>query len=232
MIAVRKSDERGHANHGWLDTYHTFSFADYYDEQFMGYRVLRVINEDRVAPGRGFGTHGHQDMEIVTYVLAGALEHKDSLGNGSVLRAGHVQRMTAGSGIRHSEFNHDANEPVHLYQIWMLPEAKGLTPSYEDAILDPADRLNKLQKIAGPKGNGAVMNIHQDVSLYLGALTDGAAVDYSPAAGRKLWVQVTQGTVNVNGTALEAGDGAAVEGESTVKFDAPNSGEVLIFDMP
>jgi len=235
MISIRPSNQRGHANHGWLDTYHTFSFANYYDPRFMGFRALRVINEDRVAPGQGFGTHGHNDMEILTVVLEGALEHKDSMGNKGAILPGEVQRMSAGTGVRHSEFNHSAKEPVHLMQIWIEPEKRGITPSYEQKTFSTDERKNTLKLLAtrepDPK-NGAV-KINQDASLLTSILETGKSVDYTIGKNRYAWLQVARGAVTVNGKQLNAGDGAAIEKEE--KLAIANSGsteaEILLFDL-
>ncbi len=231
MMLVRKAKERGHFNHGWLDTWHSFSFADYYDPRFMGFRHLRVINEDTVAAGEGFPTHPHRDMEIVTYLLDGALEHKDSMGNGSVIRPGEVQRMSAGTGVTHSEFNPSASEPVHLLQIWLLPERKGLTPSYEQKAL-PAQALSGSLALVGSRagGDGGV-TIHQDVNLYAGRLPAGGAVSQAIAPGRHAWLQVARGEVEANGQALAAGDGAALSEETRLDLKAKTPAEVLLFDL-
>lgn len=231
MLQVRRSAERGHFNHGWLDTYHTFSFSDYYDPEHMEFRSLRVMNEDRVAPGQGFGMHGHRDMEIVTYVLEGALEHKDSLGNGDVLRPGEFQRMTAGTGIRHSEFNPSASEPVHLYQIWIMPERNGLPPGYEQRPIDVKKSQNRLLLVASPDGRDGSLTIRQDAKLYLARLDTGKAVGYGIQPGRAAWVQVQRGGVTVNGQSLTAGDGAALEGEEAVEMKGVESAEVMLFDL-
>src|SRR5262245_61423447 len=204
MFNIRKSADRGHFNHGWLDTYHTFSFSDYYDAAHMGFRSLRVINEDRVAPGSGFGMHGHRDMEIVTCVLSGALEHKDSLGHGEVLRPGEFQRMTAGTGIRHSEFNPSASQPVHLYQIWLLPRAKGLTPSYEQKQFDSAGCNGQWQLVASPDGADGSLTIEQDARVFLAHLAPAAQLRYDLAAGRHAWLQILRGSLRLNETILTA----------------------------
>src|SRR5262245_41217129 len=231
MIQLRKAAEWGHFDHGWLDTYHTFSFSDYYDPAHMGFRSLRVINDDRVAPGQGFGMHGHRDMEIVTIVLEGALEHRDSLGNGEVLRPGEVQRMSAGTGIRHSEFNPSATEPVHLYQIWLFPREKNLTPSYEQKALDPAGKRNRLQLVASPDARDGALKIHQDAELYQAELTPGASVTHRLRDGRAAWLQVLRGSASVNGQSLVAGDGASTEDESSLTITATDNAEVLLFDL-
>lgn len=231
MIAVRKSQDRGHLNHGWLDTFHTFSFGDYYDPRHMQFRALRVMNEDRVAPGQGFGMHGHRDMEIVTYVLEGALEHRDSLGNGSVLRPGELQRMTAGTGIRHSEFNPSASEPVHLYQIWLLPERPGLTPSYEQKPVPRAVVGGGWQLAASPDGAAGSLLIHQDARIYLARLEAGQTLDHVVTPGRHAWLQVLRGGVELAGTQLAAGDGAAVSDEPRLRLVAEQPAEVMLFDL-
>jgi redox-sensitive bicupin YhaK (pirin superfamily) len=231
MIRVRKAAERGHFDHGWLDTYHTFSFADYYDPAQMGFRSLRVINDDRVAPGQGFGMHGHRDMEIVTYVLDGALEHRDSMGNGSVLRPGELQRMTAGTGIRHSEFNPSDREPVHLYQIWLLPERRGLQPGYEQKAFPEAERQGTLRLVASPTGERGSLTIRQDARLYLATLLDGEAVAHTLEPGRHAWLQVLRGGAALGGRPLSAGDGAAVSEEEKLEIRGEDGAEVLLFDL-
>lgn len=234
MLRIRKSEDRGHFDHGWLDTYHTFSFGDYRDPEQMGFRALRVINEDRVAPGQGFGMHPHHDMEIVTLVLSGALEHKDSMGNGEVLKPGELQRMSAGTGILHSEFNPSKREPVHLYQIWLKPERKDLPPSYEQKAFDPAPRRNGLQLVAAPKDapdRGGALAIRQDARLYLSSLGQGGTVEHALAPGRHAWVQVLAGEADVNGAKLKAGDAAALSEEASVNLAAKSGAEVLLFDL-
>lgn len=231
MITVRRSKDRGHFNHGWLDTYHTFSFADYQDREHMRFRSLRVINEDRVAPGQGFGTHGHRDMEIVTYVLSGALEHRDSMGNGEILRPGEFQRMSAGTGIQHSEFNPASDEPVHLYQIWLLPERKGLTPSYEQRAFNHERRPNELVLVASPDGRDQALSIKQDAQIYLSKLNEGGKVQHQLASGRAAWLQVLRGSVTLNGERLETSDGAAVEEIAELNIVANEPAEILLFDM-
>ena len=231
MIRVRKASERGHFDRGWLDTYHTFSFSRYYDPRHMGFRALRVINEDRVQPGRGFGTHPHEDMEIVTYVLAGALAHKDSLGTGSAIRPGELQRMTAGTGISHSEFNPSQTEPVHLYQIWLLPEREGLEPSYEQKAFSEEERHNRLRLVASPDGGDGSLTIRQDARLYLATMDEGYEVSHDVRPGRHAWVQVLRGNVSLNGQAISAGDGAAVSEESALAIRAESPSEVLLFDL-
>jgi len=231
MIRVRKAGERGHFNHGWLDTYHTFSFGQYYDPRQMGFRSLRVINEDWVSPGQGFGTHPHKDMEIVTLILEGALEHKDSLGTGSVIRPGELQRMTAGTGIRHSEFNPSATEPVHLYQIWLLPERDGLKPTYEQKAFPEIERRGQLRLVASPDGRDGSLSIRQDASLYFGAFGEGEQLSHSLAPGRHAWLQVLRGAVTLDGHALEAGDGAALSEETGLAIRADRDSDVLLFDL-
>ncbi|HXA16204.1 MAG TPA: pirin family protein [Thermoanaerobaculia bacterium] len=228
MIRVRKAEERGHFNHGWLNTYHTFSFADYHDPDFMGFRSLRVINEDYVTAGQGFGTHGHRDMEIVTYVLEGALRHADSMGTGSVIRPGEVQRMSAGTGVMHSEKN-ASEEPVHLLQIWILPERHGTKPEYEQKEFPSSERDGKLRLVASHDGRDGSLTIHQDVDLYTTTLRDGASVAFDFRPNRYGWLQVARGSVSVNGQALDAGDGAAIEKETKVMI--AGDGEALLFDL-
>jgi redox-sensitive bicupin YhaK (pirin superfamily) len=231
MITPRKSADRGHANYGWLDTRYTFSFADYYDPAHMGFRALRVINEDVVAPGAGFPTHGHRDMEIVTYVLSGAIEHKDSLGTGAILKVGELQRMSAGRGVQHSEFNPSKKEPLHLLQIWLLPEARGLTPEYEQREFPEKERRNKLGLLAARGGRDGALGIHQDVAIYATLLDKDAAVRHALAAGRHAWVQVARGKVKLNGVELVAGDGAAVSNETQLEIVASEAAELLLFDL-
>jgi redox-sensitive bicupin YhaK (pirin superfamily) len=231
MLKIRKANDRGHFDHGWLDTYHTFSFADYYDPAHVGFRALRVINEDRVEPGMGFGTHGHRDMEIVTYVLEGALEHKDSMGNGSVLRTGEFQRMSAGTGIRHSEFNPSATEPVHLYQIWLLPARNGLQPSYEQKFFAEAGKLGRFQLVASPDGADGSLRIHQDARVFLSKVDAGQSVQHAIPAGRHAWLQVLRGSVAVNGSTQETSDGVAVSNEAVLMVTGKSPGEVMLFDL-
>ncbi|HYH19056.1 MAG TPA: pirin family protein [Azospirillum sp.] len=231
MITIRNRDERGAVNMGWLDSRHSFSFGHYHDPAHMGFRALRVINDDRVIPGAGFPTHGHADMEIVSYVLDGALEHKDSLGTGSVIRPGEVQRMSAGVGIRHSEYNASQEEPAHFLQIWILPERRGLTPGYEQKAFADAEKRGRLRLVGSRGGRDGSVTIHQDVDLYA-ALLDGderATFDLRP--GRHAWVQVARGQVRLNGTVLKEGDGAAVSDEATLTLDDGVGAEVLLFDL-
>ena len=232
MFVLRKSSDRGHLNHGWLDTYHTFSFGDYYDPSHMGFRALRVMNEDKVAAGQGFGMHPHRDMEIVTLVLSGALAHKDSLGHGETLRPGELQRMTAGTGIRHSEFNPSDTEPVHLYQVWLLPREAGLTPSYEQKAFDPAERKGRWQLVASPDGAGGSLTIQQDARIFLADLAAGQELQQAIGAGRYSWLQVLRGSVTVNGAKLETSDGLAVSEESVLNLRATNDAELMLFDLP
>ena len=231
MIELRKSADRGHANHGWLDSYHSFSFADYHDPRHMGFASLRVINEDVVQPGQGFGTHGHRDMEIITYILEGALEHKDSMGNGSVIRPGDVQRMSAGTGVKHSEFNASRDEPVHLLQIWIEPAVTGIAPGYEEKHFDAASKRGRLRLIASSDGRDGSATIHQDAAV-LAALLDGAErATHALAAGRKAYVHVARGGVTVNGRALSAGDAVKISGEPAIEFGNGKAAEVLLFDL-
>jgi quercetin 2,3-dioxygenase len=231
MIAVRRSDERGHARHGWLESRHTFSFADYRDARFMGFRDLRVINEDRVAPGRGFGKHSHRDMEIVSWVIAGELAHEDSLGNGSVIRPGDLQRMSAGTGVTHSEQNPSPTAPVHFLQIWILPERDGLPASYEQRHFPEADRTGRLRLLASPDGRDGSVVVHQDVTLHAALLAPGTEVRHALAPGRHAWVQVVRGAITANGAALAAGDGAALSGEAEVAIAAREPADLLVFDL-
>jgi redox-sensitive bicupin YhaK (pirin superfamily) len=232
MIKKRPAGERGGGNHGWLDTRHTFSFNDYYDPDHMGFRVLRVINEDRVQPGQGFGTHGHRDMEIISYVLEGELGHKDSLGHGSVLRPGEFQRMTAGTGIRHSEFNPSAAELVHFYQIWIMPDRPGHQPSYDQKLFPAAERQGTLRLVASPDGREGSLTIHQDAEVYLTSLESGQQVTHPLRPGRFAWLQVLRGAAELNGLALTAGDGASVSEESSLAVTSAGPAEVMLFDLP
>ena len=231
MMTKRPAAERGHADHGWLDTHHTFSFAHYHDPAHMGFRSLRVINDDVVSPGQGFGTHGHRDMEIITYVIDGALEHKDSLGTGSVLRRGDVQRMSAGSGVTHSEFNHSRTDGLRLLQIWVLPEAAGITPGYQEKRYDDDAKRGRLRLIVAPDGAEGALDIHQDVRLYASLLDKGAGVRHELQSGRHAWVQVVSGRLAINGVELAHGDGAAVSDETQLEFAALDDVEFLLFDL-
>ena len=231
MITARKSDQRGHANHGWLDSFHSFSFADYYDAEHMGYGPLRVINEDRVQPGMGFGTHGHRDMEIISYVLEGQLSHQDNIGNGSVITPGDVQRMSAGRGVLHSEFNPSQTDGVHFLQIWIEPGVRGIPASYEQSRVEAAAKRGKLALIAGPTGSGAAVTIHQDARIYATLLDGAESVTLPIAPGRKVYVHVARGAVTVNGTALAAGDAVKIENEAKVTLGEGAGAEVLVFDL-
>jgi len=231
MIVIRDRNSRGHTKIDWLDSCHTFSFGGYQDPNHMGFRSLRVINDDRVIPGGGFGTHGHQDMEIISYVLSGALEHKDSLGTGSVIRPGDVQRMTAGIGVTHSEFNHSKEEPVHFLQIWILPESKGLAPSYEQKQFPPEQRLGRFQLIGDQHGTDGTVTIHQDVRLYVAELTEGQEIIRDLPDGRYAWLHVARGVVTLNGDELCEGDGAAISGEPSIRLSTDIGAEVLLFDL-
>ena len=232
MITVRRASERGHGQHGWLDTHHTFSFNDYYDPRHMGFRVLRVINEDRVEPGQGFGTHGHRDMEIISYVLDGALGHRDSLGNESVLRPGEFQCMTAGTGIRHGEFNPSDSEPVHFYQIWLLPERQGLAPSYDQRMFPEDERRGRFRVVASPDGRDGSLTIHQNAEVLLTSLAAGERVMHELAPGRHAWLQVLRGSAQLNGVPLQTSDGAAVSDELSLTVLATEPCEVMLFDLP
>jgi redox-sensitive bicupin YhaK (pirin superfamily) len=232
MIQYRKAAERGHAEHGWLDSWHSFSFADYYDPAHMGFGPLRVINEDRVQPGMGFGTHGHRDMEIVSYVLDGELSHKDSLGTGSVIQPGDVQRMSAGRGVMHSEFNPSDTNPVHFLQIWIEPDTRGLRPSYEQKRLDPAALRGRLALIASPDGREGSVTVHQDASIYAAKITGDERATYDVAAGRRAYVHVARGTVRLNDAPLAAGDAAKLEGPATITLASGEAAEILLFDLP
>lgn len=231
MIAIRRSSERGHADHGWLDTYHTFSFSSYFDPAHMGFRSLRVMNEDRVAAGKGFGTHSHKDMEIISYVLEGALEHKDSMGKGEVLHPGEFQRITAGTGIAHSEFNPSQDRPTHFYQIWLLPQRNGLTPGYEQKRFDDSDLQNTLRMVASPDGEKGSLTIHQDARIYLSKLDGEKEVEFAVPPGRHAWLQVLRGVVTLNGRELRTSDGAAVSDESKLAIRAASNAEVMLFDL-
>jgi redox-sensitive bicupin YhaK (pirin superfamily) len=230
MNQLRKSNDRGHANHGWLDSHHSFSFGGYHDPAHMGYGALRVINEDRVAPSSGFGTHGHRDMEIITYVLEGELGHKDSIGNGSVIRPGDVQRMSAGTGIRHSEYNHAAQE-THFLQIWIEPNVTGIAPGYEEKRFEAAEKRGRLKLVASPDGADGSVLIHQDARLYAGLFNGAESATLELSAGRRAYVHVARGSVSVNGMALEAGDALKVSDEAAVKLSDGVDAEVLVFDL-
>ncbi len=234
MLTLRPGSARGHADHGWLSSRHTFSFADYYDPQHMGFRNLRVINEDQVAGGAGFPAHGHRDMEIVSYVLEGGLEHKDSLGTGSVIRPGDVQRMTAGTGVRHSEYNASKTERVHFFQIWILPQRAGLAPGYEQKRFSDEDKRGRLRLVAAPDGRDGSVTLNADALLYAGLFGSGESASLELAAGRHAWVQVARGSLSVNGSVLGAGDGASLSGEARLSLahaGGPELAEALVFDL-
>jgi redox-sensitive bicupin YhaK (pirin superfamily) len=231
MMTVRKSADRGHADHGWLDSRHTFSFADYHDPAHMGFRALRVINEDRVAPGQGFGRHAHRDMEIISYVLDGGLEHRDSTGAGAVIRPGDVQRMSAGTGVMHSEYNASRQAPVHFLQIWITPDRRGLPPGYEQKTFAQADKAGKLRLVASPDGAEDSVTIHASARLYAGVFGAGQSTAQALAPGRHAWVHVVRGSARVAGTALGAGDAVALSEERTVRIEGIDAGEVLVFDL-
>jgi quercetin 2,3-dioxygenase len=230
-MIIRRASERGHADHGWLRTFHTFSFADYHDPKHMGFRTLRVINDDYVQPGQGFGTHPHRDMEIVTYVLEGALQHRDSMGTGSIIRPGEVQRMSAGTGVTHSEFNASRDSQVHLLQIWILPERRGIEPSYEQKAFPDAERQGRLRLVASRDGREGSVTVHQDVNLYTAKLAPGERVRHTIAPGRHAWIHVATGGVTADGTRLDAGDAAAFTEAATVELAGAEPGEVLVFDL-
>jgi redox-sensitive bicupin YhaK (pirin superfamily) len=232
MIEIRRSAERGYADHGWLKSFHTFSFADYYDPRHVQFGPLRVINEDRVAPGMGFGTHGHRDMEIISYVLEGELAHEDSMGNGSVIRPGDVQRMSAGTGVRHSEYNHAKQDTTHFLQIWILPDRTGIEPGYEERRFSPEDKRGRLRLVASPdRAEGSVL-IHQDARIYAGLFDGDESATLAIAPGRRAYVHVARGRVSVNGTALEAGDAASLTDAEALQLAAGEGAEVLVFDLP
>lgn len=231
MITIRKSEERGHVNHGWLDSYFTFSFADYYDREHVQFRTLRVMNDDRIAAGAGFPEHPHRDMEIITYVLEGGLAHRDSMGNGSVIRPGDLQYMSAGTGVTHSEFNASKTEPAHLLQIWMLPEKKGLKPIYDQKTFADAEKRGKLRLVASPDGRDGSVTIRQDNELYATVLGKGESVRHELKPDRHAYVQVARGSVKLNGTELQEGDGAAISAEKTVELTGVDEAEVLLFDL-
>ena len=231
MITLRESKQRGHFDHGWLNTYHTFSFDQYYDPRYMGFRQLRVINEDFVAPGRGFPTHGHRDMEIITYILEGALQHEDSIGNGSIIRPGDVQRMTAGTGVRHSEKNASNEEAVHLLQIWILPDTVGLEPGYEQKAFGEDERRGQLRLIASNDGRDGSVTVHQDASVFASVLGEGQSVKRDMDQARYGWIQVARGEIQVNGQRAGQGDGAIAMGESSLEIVAEKPSEILLFDL-
>jgi hypothetical protein len=230
MMNIRKANERGHAEHGWLDSYHSFSFADYYDPSWMGFRSLRVINDDLVMPGMGFGTHPHRDMEIITYILSGSLQHRDSMGNGRVIRPGEVQYMSAGSGVQHSEFNPSKDEAVHLLQIWIQPDRKGVQPRYAEKSLDDAP-TGTLRLVTSKTGRDGSISIHQDADLWLAKFNAGDHASHALAKGRHAWVHVAEGEVSLNGQTLQGGDAAAISEESALEFSASKPAQVLLFDL-
>lgn len=231
MLTIRKAEDRGHADHGWLDTHHTFSFADYYDPKHMGFGPLRVLNDDTVGPGGGFPTHGHRDMEIISYVLEGALEHRDSMGTGSVIRPGDVQRMSAGTGVMHSEYNASKTEPVHFLQIWIVPRAARLQAGYEQKFFSADDKRGKLRLVASPDGAEGSVRIQQDSRMYATLVEPGKAVEHEFSKGHRGWLHVARGTATVNGLALKAGDGLAIDGEPRISIGSADEGEVLLFDL-
>jgi redox-sensitive bicupin YhaK (pirin superfamily) len=231
MMTIRRAEDRGHADHGWLDSRHTFSFADYHDPAQMGFRALRVINEDRIKGGQGFGTHPHRDVEIISYVLEGGIAHKDSMGTGSVIRPDEVQRMSAGTGVTHSEFNASKSDAAHFLQIWLQPSAPGIAPSYEQKTSPKAEKTGRLRVVAAPDLRDGSVTIHADALVYAGLFETGQAADLQLARGRQAWVQVARGTARVNGRDLKAGDGAAISDEPAVKIEGTGGGEVLVFDL-
>ena len=231
MITLRKSEDRGHAQHGWLDSFHSFSFADYHDPRHMGFGPLRVINEDRIAPGTGFGTHGHRDMEIISYVLSGRLAHKDNMGNVETIPPGDVQRMSAGTGVMHSEFNHAENEETHFLQIWIEPHTRGIAPGYEQKTFAPEEKRGRLRLVAAPGGEQGAIHISADASLYAGLFDGTESTTLSLQPGRKAYVHLVRGALNVNGLPLQGGDAAKLEGEAEVRLEAGRDAEVLVFDL-
>lgn len=231
MITIRRSAERGHADHGWLDSYHTFSFASYFDADFMGFGDLRVVNQDRVAPGKGFGTHGHQDMEIVSYVLDGVLEHRDSMGNGAQMRPGEVQLMSAGTGVTHSEFNGSDSDGLHFLQMWVMPAEQGTEPRYEQKLFDEAERRGRLRLVVSPDGADGSLTIGQDARLYVGLLDGDETARHALADGRAAWLHVARGSLTLNGEALGPGDGAAISGVSELEFTAGDDAEFVLWEL-
>ena len=231
MIQLRKAEDRGHADHGWLNTWHTFSFASYHDPSHMQFRSLRVMNEDRVAPGRGFGTHAHEDMEIVSYVLEGSLAHQDSMGHSAVLTPGEFQRISAGRGITHSEYNPSSSEQVHFYQIWLLPRSRGIAPDYEQKRFHDSELLNTLRLVASPDGENGALSIHQDARIYLSRLEAGRTLDVDIPPGRHVWLQQLRGSTTLNGRPLDASDGAAVSDETKLDIQATTAAELMLFDL-
>jgi quercetin 2,3-dioxygenase len=231
MIKIRRGSERGHADHGWLDSYHTFSFADYFDAEHMGFRALRVINEDRVVAGEGFDRHSHRDMEIISYVLDGALEHKDSMGSGAVIRPDDVQRMSAGTGVTHSEYNASKSEPVHFLQIWIQPDQRGVRPSYQQKTFSRDDKAGRLRVVASPDGGDDSVSIHADARMLAGLFSPGQTAAHEIASGRHAWVHVVRGNARVNGVELAAGDAVGVSSELMVGIEAIDACEILVFDL-
>jgi quercetin 2,3-dioxygenase len=231
-MQIRRSQDRGHANRGWLDSYHSFSFANYYDPKWMGYSVLRVINEDVIAPAQGFGTHSHDNMEIITYVLQGNLAHKDSMDNVETIKQGHVQRMTAGTGVSHSEFNASDSEPVHLLQIWILPNQQGLLPSYEDGFFTDEQKHNQWCLLASENAEAGSLKVHQDMQLFASKVDERKALDYALKEGRSAYLQVASGSVEIAGEPLNAGDAAMFDAAETIEIKAINQAEILLFDLP
>lgn len=232
MLTLRRSDERGYADHGWLKSHHTFSFADYYDRKHMGFGPLRVINDDHIGAGRGFGTHGHRDMEILTYVLDGAVAHKDSMGNGSTIRPGDVQRMSAGRGVMHSEFNPQPDQGTHLLQIWIEPDVTGIVPEYEEKRFEESEKRGRLRLVAAPDGADGAVRIHQDARLYVGLFDGQETAAHELTPGRRVWLHVARGSLVVNGQALQAGDALAVQDETRLELGQGDGAEVLLFDLP
>jgi redox-sensitive bicupin YhaK (pirin superfamily) len=230
-MTIRRATERGHADHGWLNSFHTFSFADYHDPKHMGFRSLRVINEDRVEPAKGFGTHGHKDMEIISYVLEGALEHKDSIGTVGVIKPGDVQRMSAGTGVRHSEFNGSKDELVHFLQIWIMPDKANHTPSYEQKNFSDAEKRGRLRLVASPDGHDGTVTIHQDAKLYAGLFDKDESASFDLGAGRHAWIHVATGSLTINGESLKAGDAVAIDDAGKIEFARGDGAEVLLFDL-
>jgi len=231
MLSIRRGKDRGHANHGWLDSHHTFSFANYYDPEHMGFRSLRVINDDRVTAGAGFPTHGHRDMEIISYVVEGGLEHRDSMGNGSIIRPGDVQRMTAGTGVTHSEFNASKSAPLRFLQIWIIPGRRGLEPGYEQKHFESSERTNRLRLVASGDGRDGSVTVHQDVAIYASTLEAGQSLEHTVVDGRHAWLQVVNGSLNVAGHALEEGDGLSLSQPGLLDIRAVRDAELLLFDL-
>ncbi|MEO7730015.1 MAG: pirin family protein [Kofleriaceae bacterium] len=231
MMQLRKAADRGHANHGWLDSHHSFSFADYYDPAHMGFRALRVINEDRVTGGQGFGKHSHRDMEIISYVLEGGLEHKDSMGTGAVIRPGDVQRMSAGTGVTHSEYNASKRDGVHFLQIWLMPDQRGIQPSYEQKTFSAEDKAGRLRLVASPDGREDSVTVHTDAALYAGVFAAGQRAEHTLATGRHAWVHVVRGTAKINDTEVGAGDAVGLSGERTIRIEGIDAAELLVFDL-